>query len=196
MNKTIAIVIEDKKKATEKGLFKSVYQSLLKKFSPKRRYLDVLVESKIKNGDAIILEIGDKKSYYQVEKDFYNFLSDLTYTKSSKAFSVSDENTLLLMRDYKKIKRLIEQLIDPLYEEDDNKTVITLQVSKPKPKYTVERVKYVTADPVYIYRDYVRVGWDSFKRQFDPFSGNSYVKIDGKKFYIDIDRNGKEYLSE
>jgi len=193
MSKTIAIVIEDKKKASERGIFKSVYDRIIKKFSPKRRFFDVIVERRINNGDALVLEFGDK-NYYQLEKNFFNFTGDLSYTKSSKAFSVTNENTLLLMRDLKKIIQLLD-LADLYYDYDDNKTVIRI-VSKPKPKYTVKRVKYLTADPVYIYTDYVRVGWDSFRRQFDPWTGDSYIKVDGKKFYIDTDRNGKEYLSE
>jgi hypothetical protein len=190
MNKTITIVIEDKKKATEKGLLKKIKEMIKDKFYPKRRFQDYIIESLLSNGDAITLDFG--KSNYQVEKEFFNY-SNNSYQKSARAFSVSDENTLLLMRDWNKIVNLLLDSSD-LY--DDNTTVIKIRRSTPKPTVKVERIHYKTVDPVYIYRDYVRVGFDSFKRHFDPWSGDSYVKVDGKKFYIDCDRYGKEYLSE
>lgn len=192
MNTTYAIVIEDKKKASEKGLIKKLYAAIAKRFRPQRRVWDIIVESRVNTGDAVVIDLGADK-YYRFERKFYDYLDTKNYLKSAKAFSVANEKTLLLMRDWDIISRLLD-IIDPL--EDDNKTVIKLRISKPKPRFVAQRVKYVTADPVYIYRDYVRVGFDAFKRHFDPFTGDSYVKVDGKKFYIDIDRNGKEYLSE
>jgi hypothetical protein len=40
----------------------------------------------------------------------------------------------------------------------------------------------------------VKIGWNTYKRQFDFFTGREYIDIDGSRLYIKYDRSGREYL--
>jgi hypothetical protein len=134
MNRTLTIVIEDKKKATEAGLIQKIGTYLKKKLAPNKYIVDQL-----RNGDAIIVDLGKKS--YQVEQQFVEFITPTSYRRTPRSQNVALEDTLFLMRDNQRIFSMLEDLLDIA---NDERTVIRVQVEPKKP--TIQKVNIRTVD--------------------------------------------------
>jgi hypothetical protein len=162
--------------------------------------------------NAVSEKLGTKKSY--VERFFYNIIQDheLDYRdavdvniddlifdyipRAQKRERLSaDIKKYFLMRDF----RDLVDLISSYCEEDNFHSCRKNRKGRYDIEVTIEvpRKKKVTVyDKVTILERWVKVGYDMYRKQFDPWTGREYVVIDGDVYDIKRNRYGKEYLQD
>lgn len=184
MNKRIAIILDDINKAKDQGLW-TQFKDLLKRRCSKKQKRPIFT---IENGDAIVLEFASRQAEYYVEKQYLQLLTN-GYVRSPLATLVPEENTFFFMKDYKKLYNF---LLDLLELQENETGVIRLIIDEPvRP---VVHFKHQIKEKITIYERFVKIGWNTYKRQFDFRTGKEYINLDGTKLFIAYDRNGNEYL--
>lgn len=189
MNKKLVIVIENKKEASSRGLLSRIKSFIKKHFSPRLKVLDQLLW--LKEGDAIVIDLSKTIPEYSVESHFTQSLV-YGYGKSSITYGCSSDQIYYLMSDY----QIIEQLLNDIIEyRTNNKTIIEVVVRKPEPVRKPKRMLLIdVAEKIRIFERFVKIGLRTFKREFNVWTGEEYVVVDGDVFYIRNDRYGREYL--
>lgn len=185
MNRRIAIIIDDIDRAKKQG-FWSQLKDLLRKKCTKKQKRPIFT---IGNGDAIILELNNQQTEYYVEKQYLQLLTN-GYVKSPLATLIPEENTFFFMKNYTQIYNLLRDLLEL---QQDETSVIRIVVEEPKPRPVVA-FKMQIKEKITIFDRFVKIGWNSYKRQFDLFSGREYIVVDGTTLWIRQDRLGREYL--
>jgi len=185
MNKRIAIIIDDITQAKKQGYW-SQLKDLLRRRCTKKQKRPIFG---IENGDAFIVEFTNQQAEYYVEKQYIELLTN-GYVKSPFATLVPEENTFSLMKNYKQVYNLLRDLLEL---QNDETGVIRVVVEKPQPK-TIIKFKTEIKEKITIYERFVKIGWNSYKRKFDYFTGRDYITVDGTVFWIKQDRLGREYL--
>lgn len=184
MNKRIAIILDDLTQAKKQGMW-SQFKDILKRRCTKKQRRPIFT---VENGDAIILEFHNQQAEYYVEKQYLQAIAN-GYTRSPLATLVPEKNEFFLMKNYKTLYNLLRDLLEI---QSDETGVIRLVVEEPvRP---VVKFKYQVKEKVTIYERFVRIGWNTYKRQFDFFTGKEYINVDGNILYIKYDRYGREYL--
>ena len=183
MNRRIAIIIDDIAQAKKQGYWSQLRDLFRKKCTKKQRRPIFTIE----NGDAFILELANQQAEYYVEKQYLQLLTN-GYVKSPLATLIPEENTFFFMKNYTQIYNLLRDLLE-LQQDETN--VIRVVVERPKP---VVAFKMQIKEKITIFDRFVKIGWNSYKRQFDLFSGREYIVVDGTTLWIRQDRLGREYL--
>lgn len=188
MNRRIAIILDDITQAKKQGLW-TQFKDLLRRRCNKKQKRPIFA---IENGDALILEFANQQAEYYVEKQYIQLLAN-GYVRSPLATLVPEENTFFFMKNYKQLYNLIRDLLEVQEDETGTIRIVVAEAPRPQPK-TVVHFKMQIKEKITIFERFVKIGWNTYKRQFDFFTGREYIDIDGNRLYIKYDRSGREYL--
>jgi len=98
-------------------------------------------------------------------------------------------NKFNLMRDFEQLVKYISSLIE---EPKEDKYEVEITIELPKPK----KVKKVTTyEKITIMERWVKIGYQMYRRQFDNWTGEEFIIVDGDVYLIKNDRYGREYLA-
>lgn len=181
MNRISAIIIDDITQAKKKGVF-TKFKNFLKSLCPKQLETIIVVD----NGDGFLIDLN--KRSYSVKKNLYKNLFVNGYSRLNLSSLIPEDNTYYLMRDYERIVKLFSRLLD---QEEDNDLDIFIEHPRRSKKlnYKVQITEGIT-----IFDRFVKIGWNTYMRNFSFARGKDYINVDGQILYIKEDRYGREYL--
>lgn len=179
--KTVDIVLDTPKKEEQVSLFKKLINSFCTR---KKRPTTTAMENLRKLYKTIKTEEVYPYSVVQInnvfEHEFFNVLN------TSKTRS---EKQLNLMRDFAELVELLSTFVEQP-KEDTYEIEITIE--RPKPK---KLKKVTTYEKITILERWVKIGYKMYRRQFNTWTGESYIVVDGDVYNIKSDRYGREYLA-
>jgi hypothetical protein len=179
--KHFAIILDDEKKEKNASLLKRLINSVSEKLGvkkrPTQRSFIKMMEQQLSYKDAITINEHLELSYVP---------------RIKKAVKISsDTNKYFLMRDFDKLVELLSEFCEePKKREKQYEIEITIE--RPKTK---KIRKVTTYDKITILERWVKIGYKMYRRQFDSFSGDEYIVVDGDVYDIKYDRYGREYLA-
>lgn len=178
--KHFAIILDDEKKEKNvsflKKLINSVSEKLGAKKRPTQRAFIKILEQQLSYKDAITINSDFEFGYVP---------------RIKKAIKISsDTNKYFLMKDFDQLVKLLSEFCEEPKRKHEYEIEVTIE--RPKPK----RLKKVTVyDKITILERWVKIGYKMYRRQFDSFSGDEYIVVDGDVYDIKRDRYGREYLA-
>ena len=178
--KTIDIVLDTIQKEEQVSLFKKLFGGLCRKKRPST----VAMENIKKLYKTIRTEEIHPYSVVRLNNTFEHEFFNVLNTSKTRS-----EKQLNLMRDFTELIELlstfVEQPKEDVYE-------IEISFERPKPK----KVKKVTTyEKITILERWVKIGYKMYRRQFNPWTGASYIVVDGDVYDAKSDRYGREYLA-
>lgn len=180
--KTLDIVLDVEKKKEQVSLFKKLVNSLCTR---KKRPTTTALENIRKMYKTLKHEEVYPHSAISIKNLNFEF-EILNALDASRSISA---NKLNLMRDF---ERLVELLSTFVEEPKEDTYEIEITFERPKPK----KVKKVTTyEKITILERWVKIGYKMYRRQFNPWTGESYIVVDGDVYNIKSDRYGREYLA-
>jgi hypothetical protein len=184
--KSFAIVLDEGKKEEHVSCFKRLYRSV---FGSKKKPTTIAMENIKKMFKTIKTEstVGDR--FFVKDNSFEFELLRRTKCRNKFCANTTEYN---LMRDFERLVELLTSFVEepkckckPAYEVE-----VTIELPRPK-----KLRKVTTYDKITILERWVKIGYEMYRRQFDVFSGDEYIVVDGDVYYIKCNRHGQEYLA-
>ena len=157
------------------------FKKLFNRFTCKKRPSTIAME----NIRKMFKEVNTEKRVrgFRVHNECFehDLLSELTRERSSKEYN--------LMRNFEELVELLSSFVEerrkPAYEIE-----VTIEVPRPK------KLRKVTVyDKITILERWVKIGYKMYRRQFDAWTGDEYIIVNGDTYDIKCDHYGKEYLA-
>jgi hypothetical protein len=105
--------------------------------------------------------------------------------------SRESSNKQFLMRNFDELVDLLKEFCEePKRKEREYEIEITVERPKRRKLKKVDVYEKIT-----ILERWVKIGYKMYRRQFDSFSGDEYIVVDGDVYDIRRDRYGREYLA-
>lgn len=180
--KTIDIVLDTNKKDEQVSLFKKLISSFCTK---KKRPGTVAMEN-------------IRKMYKFVKSPENNFNKTIRINNLNFEYDIlglldprhlQSSNRLKLMRDFEQLVKLLSSFVE---EPKEDTYEIEIVIETPKPK---KLKKVTTYEKITILERWVKIGYKMYRRNFNVWTGESYIVVDGDVYDIKSDRYGREYLA-
>jgi len=114
---------------------------------------------------------------------------DFEYENVIQFGSTASTNKYFLMRDFDELVKLLQKFCEEP-KEKEYEIEITIEVPKRKKFKKVDVYEKIT-----ILERWVKIGYKMYRRQFDPWTGDEFIIVDGDTYNIKHDRYGKEFLA-
>jgi len=182
--KQFAIIMDSGEKKVNRNFFQKLIDSVSDKLCGKKR---PDVQKKLHN---LLIECDfDCHDRILCDEDL-NFRSPL-FRCGSDEF-IAETNKYLLMRDFDKLVKLLKEYLGDEPKRKSKEYEIEVTIERPKAK---KLRKVTTYDKITILERWVKIGYKMYRRQFDSWSGDEYIVVDGDVYEIKHDRYGREYLA-
>jgi hypothetical protein len=185
-NKSFAIILDVEKEKKSQNYFKKLINAVSRKLDTAAHRPGTIASRNI------------LKMYRSVQRDA-SFGDAIFVKDSSFDFELLKHRTreavlantkqYNLMRDFEELVELLTSVCRK-QKKSDYEIEITIEVPKPK-----KCRKVTTYDKITILERWVKIGYEMYRRQFDAFSGDEYIVVDGDVYYIKSNRRGQEYLA-
>jgi len=179
--KSFAIVVDEEKKTRQLNCFQKLVNAINSKFNrgkktDSEKFLKQLLSMNLTLGDAV--QINDSQFDYSIIRK-----------EQTRRLDEANINKYFLMKDFEKVLELLR-----LYAEEpvENTVDIEITIEIPKPK---KLKKVTTYEKITVLERWVKIGYKMYRRHFNPWTGDSYIVVDGDVYDIKSDRYGREYLA-
>jgi hypothetical protein len=165
LKKEFAIVMDGEDQKTNKNFFTRLIDGLTRKLKREKHPVTTRLRELL-------------------EQDEFEYESIIQVGKANN-------NKYFLMRDFDKLFDLLKDVCEDCPKRKEREYEVEITIERPKRK----KLKKVTVyDKVTILERWVKIGYKMYRRQFDCYSGDEYIVVDGDTYEIRRDRYGKEHL--
>ena len=187
--KHFSIVIDEEKPKKNVSCFQRLISAVNKKFKTVQHRPSTIATQNILKMFRTIKNDAQLGDVIFIKTDEFDF----DFIKNSRELhrSIVKENKYNLMNDF---DRLVELLTSFVEERKERKPKYEYEITIEVPKRKKVR-KVTTYDKITILERWVKIGYKMYRRQFDAYSGDEYIVVDGDVYEIKQDHYGKEYLA-
>ena len=141
--------------------------------------------------DSLSDKLQGKK--HPVTKKLQELLEEEEFEYESIIHIGSGENSKqqFLMRNFDELIDILKDICEEP-KRKERKYEIEVTIERPKRK---KLQKVEVYDKITILERWVKIGYKMYRRQFDRWSGDEYIVVDGDVYEIRHDRYGREYLA-
>ena len=186
MNKfeQFAIILDDPRKSKNTTCFKKLINALSEKLT-NHRPGTVEAQNILKMYRSIQKEASYGDGFFVRSSSFEHDLLKDAFRKSS-----ASTKQFNLMRDFESLLELLASICEEPKRKREIDIEITVEVPRPK------KLKKVTSyEKITILERWVKIGFQMYPKNFDTFSGEEYIVVDGDVYLIKQNRYGQEYLA-
>jgi hypothetical protein len=160
----------------------SWFKKLFKSCSRKKRPTTIARENIIKMFKVV--KTGESTRGFRIQNPSleYELLQAQRQCESIQAYN--------LMSDFERLVDLLTSFVEEPERKPCYEVEVTIEVPRPK-----KLRKVTTYDKITILERWVKIGYKMYRRQFDCFTGEEYIIVDGDVYDIKCDRYGREYLA-